>query len=629
MARKIGEAFIRVRPDTEGFLKEGDGDVNRAGHRLGNTFGGAFTKAFGQISVALGSVFAVGKAVSEVQQSIGLARDLAETQSAVNVIFGQGAAKVKAFADNAVDALGQTRNQALGAANTFATFGKSAGLSGDNLVGFATKLVGLSTDLASFKNTSPEQAIQAIGAALRGESEPIRSYGILLDDATLRQRALALGIVNTTKNSLTPQQRVLAAQAEIFAQSTDAQGDYIRTLGGLANQQRKTSAAIAETKTKLGDLLLPAVTAVTVFFNSKFLPVLSDRLIPALTRVRDWFANVIVPAIQDRVIPAVAQLHSWFAEKVVPNFRDHVLPVLQDLGHVLVDNVIPALAEITRVVVAAFAWLTDTSQPAEALRFILIGLASAIAAIAVVEKITAIATAIWTGAQWLLNAAMTANPAGIVILGIAALVAAIVWVATKTTWFQATWEAVWGFLKMVGGWFAGPFAGFFVTAWNSITNRFSNAKDTIIGGWNSLVGFVTGLPGRIAGAASGMWNGFVAAFRNAINSIIGVWNRLEFRVPSASFLGITIGGFTIGTPDIPYLARGGLVDRTGLAVVHRGELYGPIDALASALAQRDRGAVRLHAEDLRMLARLISERPAQVYVNDRTGMQAGLYVRAG
>lgn len=606
MARKIGEAFIRVRPDTEGFLKEGDGDVNRAGHRLGNTFGGAFTKAFGQISVALGSVFAVGKAVSEVQQSIGLARDLAETQSAVNVIFGQGAAKVKAFADNAVDALGQTRNQALGAANTFATFGKSAGLSGEGLVGFSTKLVTLSADLASFKNTSPEQAIEAIGAALRGESEPIRSYGILLDDATLRQRALALGIVNTTKNSLTPQQRVLAAQAEIFAQTSDAQGDFMRTSDGLANQQRITSAAIAETKTKIGELLLPAITAVTVFINSKFLPVLESKLVPALGRVRDVFVRDVVPVLRDQVVPALRAVGEVVVA-VIGWFDEH-----RKTAIALIASMV-ALVAITKIHAAVLA--------VEAAG----GLIKYIASINIVK----VATAVWTALQWALNAAMTANPAGIVILGIAALVAAIVWVATKTTWFQATWEAVWGFLKMVGGWFAGPFAGFFVTAWNSITNRFTNAKDTIIGGFNSVVGFVTGLPGRIAGAASGMWNGITAAFRSAINSIIGVWNRLEFRVPSASFLGITIGGFTLGTPDIPYLARGGLVDRTGLAVVHRGELYGSIDALASALAQRDRGAVRLHAEDLRMLARLISERPAQVYVNDRTGMQAGLYVRAG
>ena len=86
------------------------------------------------------------------------------------------------------------QQQALDAAATFATFGGAAGLAGDDLVNFSTGFVGLASDMASFNNTTPEQAIQAIGAALRGEAEPMRQYGVLLDDATLRQKALELGL---------------------------------------------------------------------------------------------------------------------------------------------------------------------------------------------------------------------------------------------------------------------------------------------------------------------------------------------------------------------------------------------------------------------------------------------------
>src|SRR5574343_101163 len=75
---------------------------------------------------------------------------------------------------------------------------RPAGLAGDDLVQFSTGFVGLASDLALFNNTTPEQAIQAIGAALRGESEPLRAYGVLLDDATMRQKALELGLIETT-----------------------------------------------------------------------------------------------------------------------------------------------------------------------------------------------------------------------------------------------------------------------------------------------------------------------------------------------------------------------------------------------------------------------------------------------
>ena len=102
--------------------------------------------------------------------------------------------------------------------------------------------VAWASDLASARNTSTADAIQAISAGLRGESEPLRRYGVLLDDATLRQEALGLGIIKTTKEALTPQQKVLAAQSAIFKQTTDAQGDFARTSEGMANSQRTAAA---------------------------------------------------------------------------------------------------------------------------------------------------------------------------------------------------------------------------------------------------------------------------------------------------------------------------------------------------------------------------------------------------
>ena len=73
---------------------------------------------------------------------------------------------------------------------------------------------------------------------------------------TLRQKALELGITSTTKDALTPQQKVLAAQAAIFDQTSAAQGDFARTSGGLANQQRILGAQVENLKARLGQALL-------------------------------------------------------------------------------------------------------------------------------------------------------------------------------------------------------------------------------------------------------------------------------------------------------------------------------------------------------------------------------------
>jgi hypothetical protein len=140
----------------------------------------------------------------------------------------------------------------------------------------AVKFTTLATDLASFNNTSPEDAVLALGAGLRGEAEPLRRFGILLDDATLRAKALELGLVKTTKDALTPQNKSLAAQAVILEQTTLQQGDFARTADGAANKQRILTAQIKDAKTNIGKGFLP-VMAIAVGLLSKFAEFASDN----------------------------------------------------------------------------------------------------------------------------------------------------------------------------------------------------------------------------------------------------------------------------------------------------------------------------------------------------------------
>lgn len=183
--------------------------------------------------------------------SLKKASDLNETLNKSRVIFGEASTAIEQFAEKANTGLGQTKQQAIDAAATFGIFGQAAGLSNDSLATFSTSLVSLSADLASFSNTSPEEAITALGAALRGENEPIRRYGVLLDDASLKAKAAAMGIYNGT-GALTQQQRVMAAYQLILQQTKNAQGDFSRTSDGMANQMRILQATIADTQVAFG-----------------------------------------------------------------------------------------------------------------------------------------------------------------------------------------------------------------------------------------------------------------------------------------------------------------------------------------------------------------------------------------
>ena len=444
-------------------------------------------KVFDGIKGKIAGAFAAGAVLAFGKDVIGVASDLAETQSKVQQIFGASADQINAFASTADQALGQSKQQALDAAATFAIFGKSAGLQGPQLAGFSTQLTGLATDLASFHNTTPQEAIEAIGAALRGESEPIQKYGVLLNDATLRNEALKMGLIKTTSQALTPQQKVLAAQAVILAQTKDAQGDFARTSGGLANQQRIMAAEVENAKAKIGAGLLPVILQL---------------------------AHVLVP-----IITFISQHSTAFL----------------------------ILAGVIGVVV--------------------------------------VAVKIWTVVQWAMNIALLANPITWIVIGIIALIAIIVLVATKTRFFQTIWEAVWGFLKGVGAWFAGPFKDFFVNAWHAIVDGATRANHWIISKLTAIVTFVTGLPGRIGAAAKNMWTGLVNAAKAAFNVLIRAWNSLDFGihinipswVPGIGGKGINISDII---PDIPMLAQGGIVTGPTLAMLGEGghpERVQPLD----------------------------------------------------
>lgn len=310
---------------------------------------GGITKGFVSFGkIAVGAVVGVGAALGGLAAAVvGPASDLAETANKIQVVFGDAAGAVNKFAEDAAGKLGQSTQAALDAAATFGVFGKSAGLSGGELGNFSTELAGLASDLASFYNTSPEEAIVALGAALRGESEPIRRYGVLLDDATLRQTALELGIVSTTKDALTPQQKVLAANAAIWKQTSDAQGDFARTSDGLANQQRIITAEFENLRAEIGTALLPTITLLSNMFVEwlqnpetkqgieDLVKWLGTNLPVAVQTLAEFWKTTLQPAlaavggfIVNQLIPAFTTIYNWLNTNI-PAALQAIAPFLE------------------------------------------------------------------------------------------------------------------------------------------------------------------------------------------------------------------------------------------------------------------------------------------------------------
>jgi hypothetical protein len=217
--------------------------------------------AFAINKMAVPAALAFGAIVTGGYKAAQAASDFNETVSKSGIIFGEASTEIKAFADTAAEALGLSKQAALDAAATMGTFGKSAGLAGADLSNFSIEMVKLSGDLASFHNANPADVALALGAALRGEAEPIRKFGVLLNDAAVKAQAMKMGLYDGT-GALDAQAKVLATQQIILQQTSDAQGDFARTSEGAANQQRILKAQVDNAKVSIGQAFLPILEAV-------------------------------------------------------------------------------------------------------------------------------------------------------------------------------------------------------------------------------------------------------------------------------------------------------------------------------------------------------------------------------
>jgi hypothetical protein len=343
MASGIGRSIsIALRADTKDFgkkTKQVEKDLKTLKNSVAK-IGKSVAIGFGVMGAALAK-FAFDATMA--------ASTLAESQSKVGVIFGKSAKDIEKFSDSAAKSFGISKQSALDASSNFAIFGKAAGLSGPKLTGFSKKLVATAADMASFSDSTPQEAIEALGAALRGEMEPIRKYGVLLDAETLKNRGTIMGFGKEIGTSLTGGQRIMFATAEIMAQlgkeGSNTLGDFERTSESVANKQRRMTAEFENTKVKLGTALLPIMSKFATFMLEKVVPNV-QMFVDGLTGVKDG-SNDATKAAYDFGVK-VKGFVKWLGDNIglVKNFGIAIAALF------VVGSIAKPLAAIARLVTA-------------------------------------------------------------------------------------------------------------------------------------------------------------------------------------------------------------------------------------------------------------------------------------
>lgn len=191
--------------------------------------------------------------------SFNAASDAAELQSAFNQTFGALSESMNEWARVTGDAMGRSTQELQRAANTFGIFFNQAAPTRAEAAEMSKAFTVLAQDLASFYNVSENDALQKLRSGLAGESEPLRDFGVFLNEASVKAKGLEMGLGGLT-GELTEQEKILARYQLILEGTTNAQGDVARTSSGTANRMREAKAAFEELQVVIGTKLLPVLT---------------------------------------------------------------------------------------------------------------------------------------------------------------------------------------------------------------------------------------------------------------------------------------------------------------------------------------------------------------------------------
>lgn len=252
-AVKAGETFVKFFLDKNDLLKglrEVEGNLRSVGTAVAKV-GLKFT--------ALGAA-----AASAFIPAISAASDMQETMSKFNTVFGSNARAIKQWSDDYANSVGRSRKQLAEFLSESQDLFVPLGFDDKSATEMSQTITKLAIDLASFNNKADGDAFRDLTSALTGSSEVMKKYGVIVDEAAVKQQLLTDGL---DPSAATNQEKVMARLAIILRGTAAAQGDAIRTGDSWANQMKRLVATIENVKDTVGAPLIQAFNGYLVKIN--------------------------------------------------------------------------------------------------------------------------------------------------------------------------------------------------------------------------------------------------------------------------------------------------------------------------------------------------------------------------
>lgn len=407
---KSGPGFDSARRNASKLEKDGGGAADALSGKL-KGLGIAAGAAAATIAVDL-AVNAIGKLKDYAAGAIDAASNLNESMNAVDKIFKGSSDTIKKWGETQANAYGLSQRAFQELATPLGALLKNQGVSQDKLAETTINLTKRAADLASVFNTDVSDALDAITAGMRGESDPLERYGVSLSEAAVKAEAFSLGLVkagkgadviqaaqiratlaqkkyneavrehgansdqalraqvalinankaldsatNSTSVELTKEQEAAARLSLIMKQTSDSAGDFAQTSNGLANSSRILAARQEELQAKIGQKLLPLMNKLNEI-KLAALEYLGNTVFPMVVRHLRELAEGF-QLIWQRALPQLRILLDVIKQKWEEN-RDKIeklMPLLKALGIFLGVTLVAALVVLGGLAGLFIDWL--------------------------------------------------------------------------------------------------------------------------------------------------------------------------------------------------------------------------------------------------------------------------------
>lgn len=265
------------------------------------------------------------KVANFIGDSVKAASDLQQATGGVNSVFKENAQTVLDWGKNNAANFGLSQRAFAEMAGPLGAMLKNTGMDMGAVSGKTIELTKRAADMAATFGGSATDALTAISAALRGETDPIERYGVSMSAAKVEAEALSM-TGKTVASTLTDQEKAAARLSLLFKQTADAEGQAAREADTHAGASARATAKMEDMQAQIGEKLLPITVKLTEV-KLALVNLIATKVIPALEELyaKHW------PAVREQIDKVVKFIQeNWpLISKVFDIWFEHMKTIIE------------------------------------------------------------------------------------------------------------------------------------------------------------------------------------------------------------------------------------------------------------------------------------------------------------